>query len=201
MPSLPGPPFLEHYVFENPWVLIAALAAALVALVAFGRTRLKTPVFLTLAGTCVVLAISVYASARLVATPRELVVARTGDLVGAVARGDVSAARAVLSDDAILLAFFTSSSGDDIDGVLRRVAQMKSGSYQVRSYDIREVQVQFLGPRVARTQILVRVEPEATRFPSFSWWRVDWRSDAPGEWKAYEIQPLALPGIDNAGPR
>lgn len=201
VPSLPGPPFLEHYVFENPWPLIAALTALVVVLFAFGRARLKSSVLLALAGACVVLAISVYVSARLVATPRELVVARTSDLVGAVAQGDVSAARTVLSSDAILLAYFTSSSGEDIDGVLRRVGQMKSGPYQVRSHSIREVQVQFLGPRVARTQILVRVEPEATRFPTLSWWRVDWRSDAPGEWKAYEIQPLALPGIDDAGPR
>jgi hypothetical protein len=67
------------------------------------------------------------------------------------------------------------------------------------------VQTEFLGPRVARTQILVEVDPEATRFPTLSWWRVDWRRDGPegeaGEWTAYEIEPLALPGVDQPGPR
>ena len=49
------------------------------------------------------------------------------------------------------------------------------------------------------------VDPEATRFPTLLWWRVDWRNDAaegvPGEWTAYEIEPLALPGVDQPGPR
>jgi hypothetical protein len=207
--ALPGPPIVQYYLLENPWPAVAALGGAAVLVVAVGRSRLAPKVFLGVVAALVVLAAGVWTASTLVQTPRERVIERARDLVDAVAKGDMAGAARVLHPDAVLRAFFTSRDGIELNDILRRVSEMKDGVYRLHSHRVKQVQTEFLGPRVARTQILVEVDPEATRFPTLSWWRVDWRNDGPeggpvagsGEWTAYEIEPLALPGVDQPGPR
>jgi hypothetical protein len=158
---------------------------------------------LAASGLLGLLAAGVVALAATVRTDREEVAGATADLVAAAARIDGPALEALLAADVRLLSpfhvseFRVPAAGLDKAGILARVAETLGRQFPIRQHRILETQAEVVGPGMGRAQVHVSVVVEGWNIPSTSWWRLDWRREAPGVWRAYTITPLA---IDGAGP-
>jgi hypothetical protein len=196
-PTLPSPPLAERLLLENPVpAVLVALAAGFIAMWMLRRAGRKRT-NLAAAGAGVALAAVAFAVGRMVETPREALKARTRALVEAVAEAD-SAALDDLLDRSVQV---TLSGGGirlgnlDKREIIARAEDYMRGSYAVESWSVPTLQAAADGPEVGRTLLRVVVTPEATRFPTGSWWAIDWERIG-GAWRAVEIELLRV----NRGP-
>jgi hypothetical protein len=212
-PPLPPAPLWERLILENPWPTAGVLAILAVAtLVVMSRTNadgnrralglpLRTIVALAmaLAGSIVMVL------GMTITTDREALRAGTARLVELTAGAQTDALDPMLAPD-VRLRLPAGMPGAGLSGasipkdtLLMMVEQYfgQSGRYPLREHRVQEVQAAIDGPRIARTQVRVRVTPEATALPYTSWWRIDWRREgeaASGPWRVIAIEPLVLPG-------
>lgn len=196
VPPLPKPPALESLVFESPTLLIVALAA--VALAAFFgfRAQGQTSRGSLIAGTAIVVAGALLLVSRLVTTPREHMQQRTRDLVRAVAEVDIPALNALIAPDARLIAgrfrVVAGMDGADREQIIAGVEERIGGRYRVDDWAVLKLQATQDGPAVGRTQTQVRVNAGGL---NFSWWKIDWRLQADGQWRVVGIEPLFISGV------
>lgn len=196
-PPLPQPPILEHLALESsgwPAAVIALLGlSCFLVLNARGRSGTAVKV----AGGAILLAAVVWGAGRYIETPREKLVAQTARLVNAVAAANITAADALLAQDAKLEGGRTGFSTDRA-GILRRVSGTLGGLSKLHSWAILSSQPYVPDKGPAQSMILVRVETQTERLVNFSWWLVDWKLSATGQWMATRIEPLAIQGMFNA---
>ena len=195
IPELPAPPIFERLLFENPWLLAVILGVVGIAagftLFRAGRTRaggIAALAMLALAG------LAAFVS-NTVETAREQLSAQTRELVRAAAEGDVPAARSLLAENARItggFAIIQSVSGRD--RVLQLIERDLKRYAGVNDHRVLEVRAHRDGPNLGRTHVRVRVEGNG--YMNFSWWRLDWRDPGDGTWRAINIEPLWIQGLD-----
>lgn len=197
IPSLPAPPALGHYLFENPWPAVIALAFGALAAGAVVNRRAGARRAWPVAGGLLLLALAAGVTARLVTTTREALIRRSQALVDAAARADTAALSGMLADDAELRAAFLTSPwarGRLLDGVRQYLGQR----YPIQSHREDSASAAIDGPNAARTQLRVVVRArDATMYdvPVASWWRLEWRRDADGQWRIRGLECLWLSAV------
>ncbi len=196
VPPLPKPPILESLVFESPTLLIVALAA--VALAAFFgfRAQGQTSRGSLITGAAIILAGALLLVSRLVTTPREHMQQRTRDLVRAVAEVDIPALNGLLAPDARLIAdrfrVVAGMDGASREQIIAGVQDTIGRQHRVEDWAVLKLQATQDGPAVGRTQTQVRVNSGGI---NFSWWKIDWRLQEDGQWRAVGIEPLFISGV------
>lgn len=199
-PPLPRASALERWTLEEPLLLMAVCVALGVAayVVLNGRGNFRAGI--SAAGVCVVLAAGVFGLSRMVETPRERMKLESKELVRAVAEADMATLDRVLTDDAELI-FFLAPQGWGKERIKEGVQGYfgESGSYAVAEWTILEIESTVDGPDVGRVQLKARVYGRSFNFPSFSWWRLDFRREPDGRWRVRGIQPISIAGVNNAG--
>jgi hypothetical protein len=196
---LPSPPPLSGLMDGQPWLISAILLVAAFAVYHFTRTDALSHPGRAGAAILVLAAIGLQVLAAAITTDRERIAATTSLLVNSTARADTGAVSLLLADDARL---FSPSSvpqvpipqqGLDKGGILAAIGLAVGHLYPLKDHSIREIQAETTSANTGRTQVMVRVVPEATQFPYTSWWRIGWRKSPAGEWKAISIEPIELP--------
>jgi hypothetical protein len=207
-PPLPSPPFLQHYLFEEPWpaaglLLVAALGAA------WWLRRQNQPRRAALAAlTGAALTAVVLALGALVTTEREVLAARTRDAVEAAARVDEPALRdlAFESVTASVPGVSLPAGRDDLIATARRYL---TDHTPLKSHRVRAVSATLDGPNVARTQALVQIELAAGgKFidgPIGTRWELRWRRDPLpdggfGPWRVSSVHALQLGAFSGPPP-
>jgi hypothetical protein len=202
-PALPGAGLLERWLLESPWMLMAILVAAGAAGYWMLR-RSEDPRRTRRAGVALavgsVLALVVYAVSAVVETDREKISGLTRDVVRATATGEIDRLDDLLNDDCILDAALPGlGMGAQVSkqGILDRVrAEFGPNARNGTARPVLlELQASTENPAFARTQIKLRVTSDAWNFPLLSWWRMDWRRQADGSWRATGIQLVSMPGM------
>ncbi|MBL8761682.1 MAG: hypothetical protein JNL50_10305 [Phycisphaerae bacterium] len=188
---------LDRYLFENPWPLIGALVLG--AGVAFTLLNRRGRVGAAIA--CVALALLVslgaWLAARGVTTDRERVRDLTVSLVNAAARVDESALLTMLADDLTLYLKVGAISGDtsmDRAMTIQQARRSLGGLYKLREWRVSGNDVVATGTHATAT-LSITVVAEVYAIPHRSEWRVDWRREADGTWRAFAIELLSMPGI------
>lgn len=196
VPSLPEPPAFERFLFEQP--LVPAVAGVLIAIVVFAALRNagKPKAGLGVAAGVLAVAAGIFTTGALVETDRERLKDEQDALITAVAYADLDALQDMLAEDARLRAPRLRPLVDGLgkDGIITTVRTTTGGAYRVRDIGILERQAVIDGPNAARTQVYIRVESEAAG-ATLTWFRLAWRRDADGVWRAIEIEPLFLSGV------
>lgn len=183
----------------QPWPLAAALALAGLAVAFMVRARWRVPI----AGALGALAGATLAAGILVTTDRERLVTTTRDLIDATARANTIALAGMLAPDARLVVdvpiaeagLRPTGAGIERDAILKLVADTLGGQWPLKEHDILEVQSTLVGPGVGRTQVRVRAVLEAIGLPIASWWRIEWRRDPDGSWRAVGVRLLHVPRL------
>ncbi len=205
-PRLPGPPLLEHALFEGPLPLVGGLVAlgvvAAYLLNQRGRVGLAAAIGVGLIGVAAV----VYTLAATVRTEREAVREATIRLVDAVARLDEPAMRALLAEDVRLFAnarlaeVAAPAAGLDREQIIGAVRATLGGPYRVTEHRASEIEAALTGPNAARSQTRVRVVVEGWNLANNSYWRIDWRLGPDGLWRAVSVTPWSIDGLGSAAP-
>lgn len=99
--SIPEPPLLQHYLFENPWPLAVTLVCVAAVLRVVARRHEKPRLGYAALGV-LLLGGAVIAAGFLVTTRRERLITLTEAFVHATAPADLDAVFAVLRDDSVL---------------------------------------------------------------------------------------------------
>ncbi|MFN0132083.1 MAG: hypothetical protein ACKVW3_06075 [Phycisphaerales bacterium] len=194
---LPSAPAFERFVLIQPWPLVGVLALAGLAVAFAVRSRWRV----ALAGLLGALAGMVLAAGMMVTTDREKIAAATRALVDATARADIGALAPMLAADVRFVSELALPGvpgvgiGLDRDQLLKQVADKLGREWTLKEHSVLEVQSTLDGPSAGRTQVRVRVVPEATGFPNASWWRIDWRREGDGTWRVIGIRPLHVPMV------
>lgn len=191
-PALPPPGLVDRWVLESPWPLaLACLAAGIVAWRAGwlgGRGWLAGVMGAVVAGALLL-------AGLLVQTPRERIAASARRLVRGVATGSPAGVGAELARDARLRAWLFAA-GIDRDQILAEVgARFGSGEFRLEDWGVLELDACQDGPNVGRAHVKVRVVPAATGTPHLSWWKLDYRLEEGGVWRARGIEPFAVMGV------
>ncbi|MCA9303482.1 MAG: hypothetical protein KC996_05105 [Phycisphaerales bacterium] len=197
LPTLANPSMLEHLLFESSIVTagVLAVAAVLIAFLLVRASKAKRGMLVLTLGLAG--AVGVFALSALVETPREQLYARATALVDAVSIGDEPAMRSLLDPGVRVRTRFGGAGSSD--QVIQLVTSRANA--QIDEVHADEIRVGLAGPRVARTQILVRGQAQG-RLPK-SWWVIDWaRPDTDSDqWVATHIEPIWIQGMsDPAGP-
>jgi hypothetical protein len=194
IPPLPAPPLVERLTLEDPIagvVLLLALAVALFfVLNARGRIRQACAA----AGALALLAAGLLALASFVDTDREIIAARTRELVAAVSAADRAQMDQLLADD-LTVRVTRVPPGASKEVVMATVESEVRTLYHASEHEVLDLQAAMYGPRVGRTQTRVRVGSEYGAIPS--WWRLDWQRGNDGRWRATRIEALWIPGVPN----
>lgn len=203
-PPLPPGPLWERLILENPWPTAGALAVLAVAVLALmsrvdgGRAVGRIPVRTILAAGLVVAGGAIMAVGMSVTTDREQLRAGTASLVDATAAQDMERLEVLLAPGAQLHVPLRVpiGAGPTVprEQIFALVEDVLGRRYPLKEHRVMEVQATLDGQRVGRTQVRVRVVPEATQFPHTSWWRVDWVRGDDGRWRVLGIEPLDIPG-------
>lgn len=194
-PPLPPAPLADRLLLESPVpAILAALAIGFIAMWMLwrgGRRRWG----LAAAGLGVAAAAACFMLARMVETPREALKARTRALVEAVVETDRAAMDDVLDRSVRVTLSGAGLRLGDLDkaAVMDRAKQDMTGRYAVERWSLPTLQAAADGPEVGRTLLRITVTPEATRFPTSSWWAIDWELIG-GRWRAVEIELLQVDG-------
>ncbi|MCC6427396.1 MAG: hypothetical protein IT435_11315 [Phycisphaerales bacterium] len=195
---LPSAPLWERLILEQTWVTagVLLLAAVVWAVVMLKRQEVRRAGIGS--GGLALLAASILVLGRVVQTPREIMARQTQEMVFAVADGDHPRLRALLDADAAL-EFRGAWSAEGREGIMGRVDEYAQYRGQVTDHAVLEVQASRDGSNVGRTQVHVRVSAQG--MPVFSWWRLDWRADADGNWTCRRIESLWVSaGVPGRGP-
>jgi hypothetical protein len=203
-PALERPSLVPYALFENPLPLAALLVAVAIisAYMLNRRGRARAGVFASVVSFAG--AAAVVAAAMLVTTPRETAMARTVELVAAVARIDEPGLRRLLADDA---RFVVSEPMPEVSAAppgLDRERTIDLVRSTLRRYPVREHHTRSVSAEVRRgntilSQCRVRVVVEGYEFAHNSWWRILWRVQPDGDCRAIEVRPYSLDMVGVVG--
>lgn len=197
VPTLPRPPLLAHYVLEQPWPLVATLVVGGCLAAWLLNQRARARLGLAVGAGLVLLGAAVAIVGSAVTTTRETLIARTVDLIAATARADTAALNSILARD-VSLRFYTTSRRYSRDELLGLVRRYPGEQYPVESHRQESLSASVDGPNAARTQVrAITHSTSATIYnvPVGSWWRVEWRREADGEWRVSGLECLQIDGL------
>ncbi len=196
---LPSPPILSRLLFEDPLILTAILIIASVAVFFLFNAQGKVKKAILWSGVGLLLGIGVLILASAIETDREKIIAATTPLVRVTAAADTSRLEPLL-DDQVRLTNELSLAADELPHgepwdktqILDHVRSYLGDKFRLKPGETAIIETQGVidGPGRGRTQVHIRVTPELFEFPWPSWWRIDWKQDAKGEWRVIGIQPL-----------
>ena len=188
---LATPGGFQMWVLERPLAPALLFVGAGVLLWFILRSQGKTKQGGAVAAGLALLGVGVFVTGALVETREEKLIARTRELVDAVASVNTTGVDALLASDAVVMPF-----GFPRDVILARLQSDLGGRYPIKEHSILAVRAKVDGPNTARTQVHVRVvSPESTLYaaPIGSWWMVTWRKDrGSGEWQVRELEMQQL---------
>lgn len=195
-PRLPGPPQATHWLLERPLTVGVALAAlgALLFFVFARRTQVKQGAIA--GGGVLALGVAMFVLGTVVTTDRERLIRGTEGFVRAVEEGDRDQAAALLSDR-LTVRMGDTGSGLDRDWVLGAVELVGAGM-EFERFGLGGMQATIDREGVGYTQFRVSTR-EARAGQSISWWKMEWRRDRDGEWRAYDLELLLMNGRRPAG--
>lgn len=187
---------LKELLFEEPlWGIVAGLLIAVMALFRWTRSRAKVDLRVALVGLAV--AVLFYVTDLAVTTDRERISELSLELVRATAPApvDADAMRALLTEDfAIVWADGSVWLEGDV-AVARAVEEAASRGLSHASIAIWEAEV--VSPSQGVTHVHLRTNyagrDVAQRFVTTDW-RITWRKEADGRWRASEAQWLEFFG-------
>ena len=188
VPSLPDPPMIEHYLFESPGLGVVALVIIGIGAFVVLNRRAQPARGIAGGGVCVLLAAAWWATASLVTTPREVLIARSVVLVDLAGSGDSDEIALMLDEQIRVVAWRDSAGREKLLDDLERVVRGRGG---VESARVVASSGTLDGPNVGRTHVRIRVEASSLA-PPLSWWRIDWvlRGD---QWRAVRLEWLDAP--------
>ncbi|MCU0688305.1 MAG: hypothetical protein MUE97_00970 [Phycisphaerales bacterium] len=193
-PSLPSPPWLEHALYESPWVLAIGIAVAGVVAWWFlhQARRRKAGAAAGLIGLAA--GGGVIALATSVTTDREAMVARSISLIDAVRTADSATLNTLLSDS-VALDLLGTRSGRRKAEIVRAVSE---GGGVAARYGADQATIVPLGavmdnPSTARVQMRVNVPhprggAEQLGSNIRTTWLVIWRKTAQNTWQVSTIE-------------
>lgn len=191
-PPLPDPSLVDRVLFESPLLGPGPMVIAAVVAVFTMNARARLVKGLVIAATLLVVAGGLLALSTLITTPREAVLARTRELVGSVARADAGEVSEALSDDPeVRYAGFSAPSREALVATIVRTMG-PGGVGELQSWRISELQGTIDGPRVARSQALVRATHKATALPASAWVLMHWERGEDGRWRCFAVEPLDI---------
>lgn len=185
-------PLWSRFLLENPYPAVILLLIGAFAAWRLLNNALKGREANIAAAACVALALAIFALARFVQTDRERLRDLTRELVRSTATADVTSLEQLLSPQ---LSLFRPGGGLSMgkEETLERVQNELGKRYRVREWAVLETQASTDSPTSGITQTRVRVTLEMSPFPTISWWKIDWRKDANGVWRADRIDPVSVP--------
>jgi hypothetical protein len=198
IPNFPAPAPLP----DSPWLIRlfleqsgwpAAFLALLGLCVFLVFNHRGDPRAYRVLGLTLLVAGALWGLGRLIDTTGEKLVARTRELVAAVAKADLTTTGAILGPSAELVGRLQGSPLNR-EQLLDRVQLAMAAQYTLAGWAVLEVQAHEASPGRAQTMCLVRVEPQAGGI-NFSWWLIDWQRSSDGTWRAVRIEPLAIQGL------
>lgn len=189
-PSLPSPPALEHWLYEQPWVsaVLLGLVGVVACVVLFKAEKRRWAWLVLLIG--IGLATANVLVAQFVETPREKLSRFTVQLIESVKRGDAITVDTMLAD-AVVLDLLGSRSGRKKADIVREVANGAAKRYGADTATIGRVSATMDGSFSGRTQAKVAVD--LARGEGFdagglgTTWLLEWRADAAGNWRVWTI--------------
>lgn len=189
-PPLAAPSWVAVQVLEQPWLVAGVLVAVGVIVVVWFARRDELRKGVARGGPLVLLAGLLVLLASAVQTQRERMRDAAGGLIGAVARADIPAIRAGLTEDSRLEYFGGISLPAIIDQVENNMTPGRR--WAVREHAIEEIQMEVTGPDTGLVQLKVRVIPEAVQFPHRSWWKLTMQRSPEGVWRTKVLTPLEI---------
>ncbi len=184
--TLADPPFLEHFLFENPWPVSAALAAVGLSLLWLARQR-GNPRHATLGAIGVLLAIAVIVLSAVVTTMREQAVRQTEQLVEAMNPLRMNKIRAVVDERVSLSGGDEVRSGRSVFAGIEAAADSRLG---VESHTIKSMDAELVVDGHVRVMFDVLTIGRGGR-RVITRWLLDWRrSSSEGPWKLVAIRWL-----------
>jgi hypothetical protein len=211
VPMLPSPPLLAHYLLENPWPVLAGLITAgiIAAVVLNRRGRLRAG--LRILAMAAVLALGVWILAASVTTEREVLRARTRELVETTVAVRTAELADMLTDRISVSSPVGAPSPQGKDAVLQAVEQTLTSAISIKEHTVGPVSAVVDGPNVARTQVRVwvRLKGDAAFYdaPLGAWFRIGWTrtrgsgNEPDGPWRVTSIDVLQVDGLGiNAKP-
>jgi hypothetical protein len=199
VPRLPDPPLFAHYVLENPWPLTIGLAlVGIVAMLVLKRRGMPAEGTRAL-GLAFLLAAIVAGLGAAITTQRETLRSRTRELVDLTAEAKTTDLRDLLTEQARVGAFMVHFGGvrgrEEVLGAVRRYL---GEQIPLESHEIGPVQATIDGPNIARTQVRVWVKPRKDEqkygVATGAWFRIEWRRDGAGPWRASTISIMQIDG-------
>jgi len=200
---LPGPPISSWMLFEQPWYLAGALIVLGIVSLWWLRKQEATRTGIALALVIVALGLVVGITGTRVDTDREVVMARTGALVEAIASPDPNQLDLLLGEEGGVVVdrgrieFVRNEVLDHV-----RSAHASQGRYsaagvgfRIESYRIRTMRAQVLSPVYAKSQVNIVGELDGGLLMPASWWEIDWERDRASEpWRASLVEALWIQG-------
>ncbi|USN99895.1 MAG: hypothetical protein H6810_04325 [Phycisphaeraceae bacterium] len=196
VPALPSPPLLEHLVLESPTLpAVALILGGIVILIAL-RSRNQTRAGLIACAAAIGVAGVIWTAGSLVETKREHLLALQDRLIEATAHANIAALEPLLASDARARSpgLPMLKGGIDRGALINLVESTLGNRYPVASTGIIERQAVIDGPRAARTQVYLAVQPQDFS-KTWAWFAIAWRLDPDGQWRAIEIEPLFISGV------
>ena len=202
---LPSPPLLSALLDGQPW-----LVSGILLFVAFAVHQLTRSEKLSRSGrlgaaALVFLAVALQVLAAAITTPREEIARSTRHLVDVTARADTTTLSPLLAEDCRLYGpngipgAPIPPAGLDKAETLKRVRDTLGGAFALKEHSIPEIQAETMSANTGRTQVKVHVVVDQSAIPANSWWRIAWRKEPGGEWRATSIEPIELPNFDMGG--
>jgi len=194
VPELPSPPLLERWLLESPWIAMVGLVLIGLASGWFAVRAGRGKLALAFGLLGPALAAGVYAISASVMTLREELGVKGAALIASAAEGKADVVEPVLATSLSLVVMGSpSNSGKAV--LLRFVEQEMNGRFKLKEMSSQVMGASIEGENVARTQHRVRVVPEFTGFPNTSWWVLQWRRSAAGEWAVIQIEAQHIDGM------
>jgi len=192
--KLPDPPWLEHQLLESPWAAIACLIGFGVILMWVFR-RIEKPKWAWPAmGGALVLAVGIYISSESVTTTREMLIEQTKTLVNSAAIGDDKSVATLLGEP-LAFTVLGQATNATTARVLAFVRNDLTTRYKLKEHSVVSTAATVDGGNVARSQVRVRVVPEAIGYPNSSWWIIHWRKAGDtGLWRVSQIEAQHIQG-------
>ncbi|MCA9278121.1 MAG: nuclear transport factor 2 family protein [Phycisphaeraceae bacterium] len=194
-PKLDTGSFLSRMAFESPELLILGVVALGFVLLYSFRQADKSRVGIGAATVCVLVAIGLYATSKIVTTSRETVRDLSRELVRSVASADMRRLDELLRDDVIVspgdssMRFFGEMDKDATLSAVRGRFGESDGT------TLRASQVEASVARAGRATTHVLATGSSSEFGSGrSWWELQW-VQTDGRWQVRSIKPLWILGL------
>lgn len=185
------PPFLEHYLFENPWPGCIALVVVALAIVFTQRGGLSRKMMI-ITSSILVAAGGLYLTAMLVMTEREELVQVMKEFARRAEEDNIESLRPMFDSNAVL----TDENGKVIitAGLLFSALESTVQGHGLTRHAINDAKAEMRSKNTAQTWIRVSTKVAADGGSHPTEWLIQWRRDK-NQWKVTEMRWLTYRGM------